>query len=34
MSVFKSEAMGYYNIVMQKDSVYSIMNEIGKADCV
>jgi hypothetical protein len=34
MSAFRSESMGYFNIVMQKDSAYTILNQIGKIDCV
>jgi V-type H+-transporting ATPase subunit a len=30
MSLFRSERMGYYNIVMPRESAWEIMNEIGE----
>ena len=34
MGIFRSEEMGYYNIMMPSESSYEIMNELGNLGCL
>ena len=34
MSLFRSEEMGYYDLIMPKESAWEILNEIGELDAV
>lgn len=33
-SIFRSEVMGFYNIVMPRESAWDILNELGTMDSV
>jgi len=34
MSLFRSEKMGYYSLIMPSESSREIMNELGQLNCV
>ena len=34
MSLFRSERMGYYNLVMPRESAWDVLNELGEKSCL
>lgn len=34
MSLFRSERMGYYNLVMPRESAWDVLNELGERSCL
>lgn len=34
MSFFRSQSMGYYNLVVPRESAWNVMNELADLDCL
>lgn len=34
MSFWRSQTMGYYNLVVPRESAWNVMNELAELDCI
>ena len=34
MTFFRSQTMGYYNLIVPRESAWTVMNELADLDCI